>query len=268
MRPAYRCPLCRLLLMPDGRSFACGNRHRFDLAREGYVNLLPVQKKSSREPGDSAEMIQARRRFLAAGHYAPLRDAIIAAVAGLNLSPQAALLDLGCGEGWYAAGLAEALPLAIDGIDISKAAIKIAARAYPGCRFAVAGNYDLPFGDASFAAALNVFAPLEAGELSRVLAPGGYLLRVSAAPEHLFALKALLYAQPRLHEHEIPALPGFEGLQQQRLQAEIELNQTRSLHDLIQMTPYAWKLQGQPDLGASLPFRVGIDAWLSLYRKH
>ena len=78
--PAYRCPLCRQSLQLDARSWACPSGHRFDIAREGYVNLLPVHKKKSLAPGDSEAMLKARRAFLAQGHYAPLRAALAQAL--------------------------------------------------------------------------------------------------------------------------------------------------------------------------------------------
>jgi 23S rRNA (guanine745-N1)-methyltransferase len=95
---SYSCPLCHAPLERRDNSFICPQRHQFDLAKEGYVNLLPVQFKRSRDPGDSAEMMQARRAFLDAGHYQPLRDAICAY---LHTFAPTDLLDIGCGEGYY-----------------------------------------------------------------------------------------------------------------------------------------------------------------------
>src|ERR1043166_302952 len=101
MRPylPYRCPLCHQDLLLETGRFFCNSKHSFDIAREGYVNLLPVQHKHSREPGDSPQMLEARRRFLARGHYLPLRQAICD-ILQIN-GPIASLLDLGAGEGWY-----------------------------------------------------------------------------------------------------------------------------------------------------------------------
>ncbi len=82
-------------------SYICPQRHQFDMAKEGYVNLLPVQHKRSRDPGDSAEMMQARRAFLDAGHYQPLRDAIVAQLREWLDEKATAVLDIGCGEGYY-----------------------------------------------------------------------------------------------------------------------------------------------------------------------
>ena len=95
---SYSCPLCHAPLTRSGNSYLCPQRHQFDRAKEGYVNLLPVQHKRSRDPGDSAEMMQARRAFLDAGHYQPLRDAVSAKLRAIK--PEQ-LLDIGCGEGYY-----------------------------------------------------------------------------------------------------------------------------------------------------------------------
>ena len=94
---SYSCPLCHAPLARRDNSFICPQRHQFDLAKEGYVNLLPVQFKRSRDPGDSAEMMQARREFLDAGHYQPLREAVSAY---LHTFAPTDLLDIGCGEGY------------------------------------------------------------------------------------------------------------------------------------------------------------------------
>lgn len=96
---SFSCPLCHLPLKQVKNSYLCPQRHQFDVAKEGYVNLLPVQHKRSRDPGDSAEMMQARRAFLDAGHYQPLRDAVVAQLCGRLDVPAPSILDIGCGEG-------------------------------------------------------------------------------------------------------------------------------------------------------------------------
>lgn len=260
---AYRCPLCRLELEVFGSGWQCPKRHSFDIAREGYVNLLPVNKKQSREPGDNLEMMTARRRFFDSGHYLPLQLAI----AELSRKHDGPWLDIGCGEGWYSQSL-QTDTREVFGIDISRPAIKMAAKRYPESQFAVASSYDLPFFDQSFTGLLNVFAPLEPGEARRLLKPGGVLLQVTPGPEHLFALKALLYEQPRVHEPVESVLPGFTRLSTKRLQTDFELRTAEGLIDLIQMTPYAWKLQttDAETLKQALPARVGLDVMLSLYQ--
>ncbi len=260
----YRCPICRGLLKAEHKSWSCEKSHRFDQAREGYVNLLPVNKKHSRDPGDNAGMMSARRRFLNLGYYQPLLSQMAATLQGL----EGCWLDIGCGEGWYTQGLQSASH-SFDGIDISRSAIRMAAKSYRDCRFAVASSYDLPFFDQSFLGLVNVFAPLEAAEASRVLKPKGYLLRLSPGPEHLFAIKKMLYDKPHLHTAQETVVSGFELIQANRVQAEFGLNETDILGDLILMTPYAWKLQTTSieALEQSLPASIGLDVFVNLYQK-
>ncbi|SRT50608.1 23S rRNA methyltransferase A [Shigella sonnei] len=94
---SFSCPLCHQPLSREKNSYICPQRHQFDMAKEGYVNLLSVQHKRSRDPGDSAEMMQARRAFLDAGHYQPLRDAIVAQLRERLDDKATAVLDIGCG---------------------------------------------------------------------------------------------------------------------------------------------------------------------------
>lgn len=96
---SFSCPLCHQPLAHVNNSFICPQRHQFDVAKEGYVNLLPVQHKRSRDPGDSAEMMQARRAFLDAGHYQPLRDAIVEQLSARLDASATSILDIGCGKG-------------------------------------------------------------------------------------------------------------------------------------------------------------------------
>ena len=104
------CPICQTPLEPNGSGLACENRHSFDRARQGYYNLLPVQHKNSRDPGDNAAMVEARRRFLEGGHYAPLAARLAALAAEYQ---PARWLDIGCGEGYYTEQIARALPLSL-----------------------------------------------------------------------------------------------------------------------------------------------------------
>ena len=129
---ALACPLDDEPLQRDGKVWRCAHGHSFDVARQGYVHLLPVQNKRSRDPGDSKQMVAARRRFLNAGHYRPIAEAVSrAALAGLPTDATANCLDAGCGEGYYLRELADAAgeqPLALLGLDISKWAVLAAAK--------------------------------------------------------------------------------------------------------------------------------------------
>jgi len=155
MNPAaaggLRCPLCGQGLLLLEKRLACPKGHSFDLAREGYVNLLPVQKKKTKDPGDSREMVQARRRFLSAGHYRPFAAALGEIGAELARGKERfAVADAGCGEGYYDQALLEALrpqakQVSLLGFDISREAVRLAARSsMPEAAFAVGSCFSAP----------------------------------------------------------------------------------------------------------------------------
>jgi 23S rRNA (guanine745-N1)-methyltransferase len=198
--PEILCPLCRQPLQRGARAWACAGRHSFDVAREGYVNLLPVQHKHSREPGDSAEMVKARRDFLDGGHYRPLREEALELLRPLGAH---SLLDIGCGEGYYTSALREAAAETF-GLDIAKPAIQAAARRSAGgpgsITWLVGSSAHLPFADAGLDLVCSLFTPLQLPELRRSLKPGGHLLLVTPAPDHLWSLRERLFDEVRPHE--------------------------------------------------------------------
>ncbi len=264
----YCCPLCREILSQQNNAWRCTNGHQFDIAREGYVNLLPVQQKKSLDPGDNAEMIQARRAFLDAGHYQFLSDAINQLLAAVLQSTDA-LLDLGCGEGYYSARAATALSgVEVYGLDISKTAVRYASKRYQNLTCCVASSYALPFNDGVFAGLLRIYAPSDAGEMARVLRPGGYLLTVSPAPEHLRQFKQQAYASVRLHPDTIKDEAGFSHLQRQRLQSLWQAPDAATMLQLIEMTPLAYKLNAaMRDLLCQQLPAIQLDFYLDLYQK-
>ncbi|HEX8171989.1 MAG TPA: methyltransferase domain-containing protein [Thermoanaerobaculia bacterium] len=178
---------CHQPLTRDGRSYVCANRHSFDLARSGYLNLLQPQDRKSKEAGDSAAAVQARRRFLDAGHAAPLVRAIVQAV---PLARGAPLLDVGCGEGHHLAAFRAAYEVDAHGVDLSVPAIDLAARRHRDCTWIV-GNADrfLPYGSASFHTVASITARLNPDEFRRVLAPGGTLLIAIPGADDLLELR-------------------------------------------------------------------------------
>src|SRR5690606_8953108 len=196
---ALACPLDGAPLQRSGASWRCADGHCFDIAAQGYVNLLPVQNKRSLDPGDSKEMVAARRRFLEAGHYQPIADAVAQAVlAGAAPGRTLTCLDAGCGEGYYlrqlaTAAAAEARPLALAGLDISKWAVQAAAKrdlhdarsqagasAAPCTTWIVGSNAGLPVLPATLDRVLCMFGFPVYPEFARVLRRGGELLQVDA----------------------------------------------------------------------------------------
>ncbi|EMK0358827.1 TPA: 23S rRNA (guanine(745)-N(1))-methyltransferase [Klebsiella aerogenes] len=233
---SYTCPLCHAPLSRSANSYICPQRHQFDLAKEGYVNLLPVQFKRSRDPGDSAEMMQARRAFLDGGYYQPLREAICSY---LRAFAPGELLDIGCGEGYYTHAFA-AIAARSFGLDVSKSAIRAAAKRYPQVEFCVASSQRLPFADRSLDAVVRIYAPCNADELARVVKGGGWVITATPGPRHLMELKGLIYDEVRLHELNREAMPGFTLRHEQQLAYPMQLSGTQA-EALLQMTPFAWR---------------------------
>lgn len=250
---SFTCPLCHQPLARVKNSFLCPQRHQFDLAKEGYVNLLPVQHKRSRDPGDSAEMMQARRAFLDAGHYQPLRDAIVGLLNERLDKHAAGLLDIGCGEGYYTHAFADALPdVPAFGLDVAKVAIKAAAKRYPQVMFCVASSHRLPFADASMDAIIRIYAPCKAQELARVVKPGGWVITATPGPRHLMELKGLIYDEVHLHASHTEELAGFSLQENMALRYPMNLKGSEAVA-LLQMTPFAWR--AKPEVWQALAAR-------------
>ena len=124
MKSLFRCPLCGTPLEREETRWLCPNRHSFDRAAAGYVHLLPANKKHSKDPGDDKAMVAARSAFLDKGYYAPLRDSLCKVILQHTERRSApVILDSGCGEGYYTAGLFQGLTEAglaprIAGVDL------------------------------------------------------------------------------------------------------------------------------------------------------
>lgn len=233
-------PLCPVCGLPLDEHWRCAAGHCFDVARQGYINLLTVDKKHSLHPGDTAEMVAARRRFLDLGLYRPISDALCACLA--DYAPTArTLLDAGCGEGYYLSRLT-----GIDerwGIDISKDATRYAAARDKGSRYLTASAAHLPFSDASFDALICLFALNAEEEFARVLKPGGVFIQAITGQSHLRALRRVIYPELREKEKDTPPeLPHFVRLDTRRVAFDFSLHSTQAITDLLTMTPHVWRI--------------------------
>lgn len=262
-----RCPLCHHPLLQNTQGLTCANRHQFDRAKEGYFNLLPVQNKHSREPGDAKEQLQARRQFLQAGFFESLKVRLQEL---LPVTTQT-LLDIGCGEGYFTAGFSEALPQAqIYGIDIAKAGVRLAAKAAKdktGLIYCVASSFDLPLTDNSIDVITRIYAPSKDSELWRVIKPGGKLVIVTPGENHLLGLRSRIYKEVRPHPQ--PMTPeGFTVVEQHRLGGDLQVRGRDMRAALLAMTPFAWRLA--PDLRDSIlgsELQDILDFTISIYSK-
>jgi len=258
------CPVCDRRLSWGERTISCSEGHSFDVAREGYVNLLPSQHRSRGMEGDIIGMLQARRRFLEAGHYRPLLDELSAQVGaamqeraeGIRAAtdapraPVPCVVEVGCGEGYYVAGVAEALSADGDeqviwlGTDLSKPAVKLAAKHYPKLTFFVADiNRRLYVHDGSVSVLLDVFAPRNPSEFARVLEPGGSVVIAIPNESHLASLReqlGLLAIQENKERLVIERFgDGFELVSRTEVGFQMELS-AAGVADLVGMGPSSW----------------------------
>ena len=234
------CPICGLQLNSEGKRYVCAQNHSFDVARQGYVNLLVVQQKHSRNPGDTREQVLSRREFLEAGFYAPIAQALVEEARELGISGQ--ILDVGCGEGYYSARLADALNAPLTGLDISKEAVRCAAAKYKGKQWLCATAAHIPVEDGSVSLLTSLFALTLPQEFARVLQAGGYYFQVLAAEDHLLGLKSIIYDQLNFKEkNTVPELPGFRLVQSRPIRFTFTV-EGQQIQNLFSMTPHVFRI--------------------------
>lgn len=267
MTSLFACPICGEGLCRTEREYRCPNGHCFDVAKENYVNLLPANRQHSKAPGDDKEMAQARTRFLDGGWYQPLRDTLCK-LTEEALPPFGTLLDAGCGEGWYTSAFAETAGKKggrVAGVDLSKPAVKKAARRCPDSEIAVASVYHLPLKDSSADVLVNCFSPLAAEEFYRVLKSGGKFLYVVPGPRHLWELKEILYDTPYENEEKVETYAGFSAPRVTAVETTFTLTKSEDIRALYHMTPYTWKT---PKEGAARLERVERLTVTAQFRIH
>ncbi|MDN3650599.1 methyltransferase domain-containing protein [Reinekea marina] len=240
----YQCPVCEQPLNPSLRQFICENNHTFDVHKKGYLNLLLAHKKNSKAPGDDADMVESRRRFLAANHYQPLAD-FVAEQAQQLLPESATIWDAGCGEGYYTQIIAQSNPdFMVYGLDISKPAIQAASR-FKEIHWSVASSAHPPYGSNSFDAIVSIFSRVDAVPFHRVLKNNGSVLMVVPDSDHLMGLRKIIYDKVRPYDtskHLEYFNNGFELVSEQRITVPLNLTTNEAIFDLLGMTPHAHRL--------------------------
>ncbi|MBE6948877.1 MAG: methyltransferase domain-containing protein [Ruminococcaceae bacterium] len=239
------CPVCGCELNKIGNSLKCDKNHSFDIARQGYVNLLMSNKSSLKHHGDDKLMVKARSDFFEKGYYAPLREGVISAVMK-QAKKNVCVLDSGCGDCWYTEGVYKALGDAgmnptVMGIDISKDALIAGRKQCRELTLCVASASKLPVKTESADIVLNIFSPLEADEYSRVLKKDGVLIRAVPMEKHLWSLKQAVYDKPYENPPVDTALNGFELVDTIEVRERIKLTSTEDIQNLFKMTPYYYK---------------------------
>ena len=234
------CPICGLQLNYEGKRYVCAQNHSFDVARQGHVNLLVVQQKHSLNPGDTREQVLSRREFLEAGFYAPIAQTLIDTARELGITGE--ILDVGCGEGYYSARLADALGASLTGLDISKEAVRCAAAKYKGKQWLCATAAHIPVADGSADLLTSLFALTLPQEFARVLQEGGYYFQVLAAEDHLLGLKGIIYDQLNFKEkNTVPELPGFALRKSVPIRFSFTV-EGQQIQNLFSMTPHVFRI--------------------------
>lgn len=281
---ALACPLDGEPLELAGSVWRCATGHSFDIAKQGYVNLLPVQQKRSIDPGDSKAMVAARQRFLNAGHYQPIAEAISRAVLSHAESKTVnnerfSCLDAGCGEGYYLRQLASsaavhAQSLSLLGLDISKWAVLAAARQDNQsalqqslqASWIVGSNAHLPVQGGTLDSVMCIFGFPVYTEFARVLKVGGVLWQVEAGPDHLKELREIIYSSlkpERSGECHLPA--GFVHQRRESLSYSLVLTGIEQIADLLAMTPHLYRAsaEGRARAAALEELSVTVDIRLT-----
>lgn len=233
------CPVCGTPLTTEKPTWKCENQHCFDVARQGYVNLLTVSQKHSLHPGDSQVMVAARREFLNDGYYLPIVETLRRLISVYAPGAQS-VLDVGCGEGYYLSNLEIVERW---GIDISKDAVRFAAVREKNAHWLTATAAHLPFPENCFDIVLSMFALTAEHEFARVLKENGIFIQVLAGEHHLTGLKSIIY--PTLSEREKtlhPILEGFTLLHEETLCFDFRLENHEAVQNLLYMTPHAWRI--------------------------
>lgn len=272
MKDIRICPVClrktkeQVPLVLADRRMVCQNRHSFDIAGGGYINLLPPSAKSH---GDNKAMVQARRELLNSGIYAPFRDALTE-LAREHLPKNATLWDSGCGEGYYTAAVAGCRKdLTVYASDLSTSALAAAHKRSADLLLSAASSYALPAADGSVDGVICFFAPEAQEEFRRILAPDGLLFLGIPGKRHLYGLKEVLYPVPYENAPRDPRMDGFELIDQREIYYQRTLCSPEQISALFSMTPYAYRTnpQGKARLDVLESLTTELHFHVIVYKK-
>ncbi len=260
------CPVCGKILEKTPGQYRCPNRHSFDIARQGHVNLLTVQQKHSKMPGDTVEQVTSRRAFLDGGFYGPIAECLTQTA--LELGAEGPILDVGCGEGYYSSRLATAMGAELTGLDISKEAVRFAAARHKGHQWLCATAAHIPVADGAVGTLTSLFAVTLPEEFRRVLKKNGLLFQVLACQDHLLGLKNVIYPELKLREKDsVPSLPGFQLVTSRPISFEFTV-EGQQVQNLLSMTPHVYRIgkEGAARLAATQTLTDTASCILNVYR--
>ena len=263
------CPIDGEQLHYQTQQLICKNNHTFDIARQGYVNLLPVQYKRSKEPGDSKEMVVARTQFLNAGFYTPVANKAVEIIRMLiSDTKEICLLDAGCGEGYYLDHIANELErnpgqsmVSLIGLDISKHAILAAAKRNKKITWLVGTNRQLPVCKGSVDIILCVFGFHSFEGFSHALKTGGKIILVEPGPDHLKELRQVIYTDVNKDESQGASYDdqqGFSLVNKVSLHFQTAALEQAQIRDLLLMTPHFYRASKEGKEAASYLDKLSI----------
>lgn len=280
---SFVCPVDGRLLFKESNSLRCDKGHVYDLAREGYCNLLLVQQKASLNPGDNKGMVAARRRFLDGGFFAPIAERlfkIISEVAAkIGSKAPLRIVDAGCGEGYYLYQLSKLAAasdyparLELAGCDISKWAVKAAAKRSTGIAWAVAGNRQLPFAPGGVDLILSMFSFPDWESFKAAQSDDGRVVLVDPGLDHLIELRKIIY--PAVNASRPPSLiaatdGGYILEREEPLKFSVSLENNSFIQNLLAMTPHAFRIspEAREELQALKRLTVSVDVMFRVLRK-
>ena len=253
------CPVCGQGLHRNGNTMVCPKGHSFDVAKEGYVNLLRASKNGDLI-GDDKFSARSRRDFLNKGYYSLLKDELCR----LFADRQGNVLDICCGEGYYTAALGENSALQVYGFDIAREMVRLAAKRGNGTYF-VANMACIPVGEGSMDHAVHLFAPFNEASFAKALKPGGRLLTVVPGQFHLWGLKRALYETPYENDEKLPDTQMLRFVGSHKICGKITLASQEDIQAVFRMTPYYFhtaqqdkeKLLGLEQLETAIEFVIG-----------
>lgn len=249
------CPIDRLELIKKDRSYQCASGHCFDIAKQGYINLLPVQHKKSKDPGDSKAMVQARTRFLDGDFYKPIADNLSKIVLqNLAKDKNLCVLDAGCGEGYYLNQVINTVQafnddrdIAFVGMDISKPAIIAASKRNKQVSWVVGTNSLPPFLAQSVDVIFCVFGFHSFSGFKNILKPGGKIILAEPGEKHLQELREIIYSEPSTDKtaDKSNSDSDYALIDTHTLEFKIELNTNEQILDLLSMTPHLFRASSE-----------------------
>lgn len=259
------CPVCSQEIEKKEKSYCCDNGHSFDIAKEGYVNLLAGKHKSGSLIGDNKEMAKSRRNFLEKGYY----DFLAQKIADIIVSQKKDnpnVLDISCGEGYYTDLISRLSCTNVTGFDISKEMVKLAAKKYHNNFFFVANNASIPIESESIDIGYQICAPFNEKEFSRILKKDGIIISVVPAKKHLWSLKKLVYDTPYENNEDSTDYEKLTITERLIVSDVKTITSNEEIMNLFSMTPYYYrtkdkdieKLNGVESLETEFEFEIRI----------